>query len=110
MEDRGTLHHSSQCLFFIPMKSESWLNNCVNIRLTHPPFQKHTVFSGKIWYNVLHGTYPTTTALHLCLCAGQCDERYSLFPTNGGADEAGLYRTQVGSELLASPTCSACGA
>src|SRR6266571_2883440 len=31
MEYSGTLHHSSQCLFFIPMKSESWLNNCQTV-------------------------------------------------------------------------------
>jgi len=27
----GTFPHSSQCLFFMPMKSESWLNNCQTV-------------------------------------------------------------------------------
>src|ERR1700741_2395650 len=82
----------------------------VNIRLTHPTFQNTTVFFGAIWYNIPHETDSATIALYLRLCAGQCDAHHSLLPTNGGADEAGLYRTQVGSELLARPTCAACGA
>src|SRR5262252_5055990 len=82
----------------------------VNIRLTHPAFQNTTVFFGAIWYNIPHEIAPATLDLYFRLCAGQCDEHYPLLPANGGADEAGLYRTQVGSELLASPTCSACGA
>src|SRR5262249_9672813 len=82
----------------------------VNIRLTHPAFQNTTVFFGTIWYNIPHETDSATIDLYLRLCARQCDAHHPLLPTNGGADEAGLYRTQVGSELLARPTCAACGA
>src|SRR5215468_8593063 len=94
--------------FFI--RAHSSAGGMVNIRLTHPAFQNTTVFFGAIWYNIPHEIDPVTRDLYFRLCAGQCDEHYPLLPTNGGADEAGLYRTQVGSELLASPTCSACGA
>src|SRR5262245_59106359 len=82
----------------------------VNIRLTHPAFRKTAVFFGAIWYNIPHETDPATIDLYLRLGAGQRAEHQPFHPTNGGADEAGLYRPQVGSELLASPTCAACGA
>src|SRR5262245_7314833 len=104
---RITLQRHLLVSHLISMRYE---NFCVNIRLTHPAFQNTTVFFGAIWYNIPHEIDPATRDLYFRLCAGQCDEHYPLLPTNGGADEAGLYRTQVGSELLASPTRSACGA
>src|SRR5215471_4255546 len=98
------------CDEFIPLTSETLCPSLVNIRLTPPAFQNTTVFCGAIWYNILHETDAATIALSFRLGAGHCDAHHPLLPTNGGADKAGLYRAQVGSELLARPTWSACGA
>src|SRR5712692_3074047 len=62
---------------------------------------------GKIWYNVVHGTYWTPTDLHFRARAGAQQWHHALFPTARGVDEAGLYRAQVGGELLAGATRAA---
>src|SRR5712692_9091554 len=71
--------------------------------------QKKTAAPRKIWYNVVHGTYRTPTDLHFRARAGTQGWHHALFPTDSGVDEAGLYRAQVGGELLAGTTRAACG-
>src|SRR4029453_9044195 len=78
----------------------------VNVRAphhSHLPIRKK-VLSKKSWYNIAHGKYSATTHLHLGVCTGQRQERHALFPTDSGADEAGLYQAQVGGQLLAGTT------
>src|SRR4029453_12718783 len=84
----------------------TWCKWIVNLRAphhSHLPIRKK-VLSKKSWYNIAHGKYSATTHLHLGVCTGQRQERHALFPTDSGADEAGLYQAQVGCQLLAGTT------
>src|SRR4029434_5985985 len=78
----------------------------VYIRAPHHSYLpiRKKVLSKKSWYNIAHGKYSATTHLHLGVCTGQRQERHALFPTDSGADEAGLYQAQVGGQLLAGTT------
>src|SRR6266705_4271862 len=74
-----------------------------------PTPSEKTASSRKIWYNLVHGPYRTPTNLHFRARAGTQEWYHALFPTDSGVDEAGLYRAQVGGELLAGTTRAACG-
>src|SRR6266567_2885159 len=76
----------------------------VNIRLSHSAHRKKRNFLQKADITLAYGKASATTHLHCGVCPGKRRDDHAFLPTVSGADKARLYRTQVGSELLAGPT------
>src|SRR5262249_31757502 len=57
--------------------------------------------SSKTCYNLAHGTSPAPSDLSCRPWPSEGDWHDALCPTDGGADETGLYRTDMAGELLA---------
>ena len=73
----------------------------VAFRQTQYSDQNPSAGSREIWYNVAHGTHRPPTQRRFRARASQRQRRYPVFPTDGGADQASPYRTQVEGQLLA---------
>jgi hypothetical protein len=76
----------------------------VNNRRSHCAHQKKRDFSKKADITLAYGNNSATTQCPCNVCTGEWREGDTLLPTDRRADEAGLYRPQVGSPLLADPT------
>src|SRR5215471_2542555 len=61
-------------------------------------------FPKKADITLAYGTDSATTHFRYGVCPSERQECHALLPTDRGTDEAGLYRAQVGSQLLAGPT------
>src|SRR2546427_646780 len=98
-----------EVLWYLPgyeiiILSISYINVLVNIRLSHSAHRKKRNFLQKADITLAYGKASATTHLHCGVCTGKRRDDHAFLPTVSGADKARLYRTQVGSELLAGPT------
>src|SRR5512132_2203810 len=90
-----------QVMVIIPVDADE---QEVKIRGPHHARQKEWDFPKKADIPLAYGTDSATTHFRYGVCTRERQECHALLPTDRGTDEAGLYRAQVGSQLLAGPT------